>query len=35
MYGDWMKNIKLEVTPEELKKYEEDKKKNQCRHINK
>lgn len=27
MYGDWMKNIKLEVTPEELKKYEEDKKK--------
>ena len=26
MYGEWMKNIKLEVTPEELEKYEEDKK---------
>lgn len=27
MYGEWMKNIKLEVTPEELEKYKEDKKK--------
>lgn len=27
MYAEWMKNIKLEVTPEELAKYKEDKKK--------
>lgn len=29
MYGEWMKNINLDITPEELAKYEEDKKKNQ------
>jgi len=28
MYADWMKNISLDITPEELSKYEEDKKKN-------
>lgn len=26
MYADWMKNIKLEVTAEEIAKYEKDKK---------
>ena len=26
MYGDWMKNINLEITEEEIKKYEENKK---------
>lgn len=28
MYADWMRNISLDITPEELAKYEEDKKKN-------
>ena len=27
MYADWMKNINLEVTPAELEKYKEEKKK--------
>ena len=26
MYGDWMKKISLDVTEDDLKKYEEDKK---------
>lgn len=26
MYADWMKKIKLEVTPEDLEQYKEDKK---------
>lgn len=29
MYGEWMKNINLDITPEELEKYEKDKKKEQ------
>lgn len=28
MYGKWMDKINLEITPEDLKKYEEDKKNN-------
>jgi len=27
MFGEWMKDINLNVTLEEIKKYEEDKKK--------
>ena len=28
MYGNWMKNINLEITDEDIKKYNEDKKNN-------
>lgn len=27
MYADWMKNINLDITSEDLKQYEENKKK--------
>ena len=27
MYADWMKEIKLDVTPEKIEQYKEDKKK--------
>ena len=27
MYADWMKNISLEITAEDIKEYEENKKK--------